>query len=239
MSTTEHAPRTDQRYDDMTREELYDLAQDRDLEHRSQMTKEELVEALRLDDRGPDAVELLRQQHDAIRDQFDQFEQLSPRPSQKKQDLVRDIITHLVKHAEIEEQAFYPAVRETLERADATVDDSLEEHHVAEVLLAELDHLTPEADRFDAKVRVLIEDVREHMAKEEAEVFPAVVEAMPEERRREIGAAMVQLWEVAPTRPHPLSPDTPPANFLFGLPATAWDLTVGTARGVWKLIRRR
>lgn len=241
MSATEQTarPAGTAKYSDMSREELYELAQERDIDGRSQMSKDELEGALALDDRGPDAVALLQRQHDAIREKFDRFEALSARPSQRKQDLVREIVTDLVKHAEIEEQVFYPAVRDAIESGDSQVDQSLEEHHVAELLLAELDHLTPDADRYDAKVRVLMDDVREHMAEEEAEVFPAVREAIDEERRRDMGRAMVDLWQMAPTRPHPASPDTPPANLLVAIPTAAWDLGVGVVRAAWRSIKRR
>ena len=233
------ATTTPSRYDDMSRQELYDLAQERDIDGRSEMSKEELAAALELDDLGPDAVALLRRQHDEFRAIFEEFESLSNRPSQKKTDLVRDLITKLVKHAEIEEQVFYPAVRTEIDGADDDVDEDLEEHHAAELLMSELDHMDSTGERYDAKVTVLIENVRHHLEEEEEELFPQVVEGMSEERRRELGGAMQRQWELAPTRPHPHSPDTPPANVLAGLPATVLDLAVGGFRYVRKLITRR
>lgn len=226
-------------YDQMSKDELYELAQERDIDGRSQMGKDELVTALELADRGPDAVTLLTTQHDRFRELFDEFEGLSGRPSQRKHDLVREMITELVKHAEIEEQVFYPAVREEVDGADDDVEEDLEEHHVAELLLAELDHLSPDADRYDAKVTVLIENVRHHMEEEEEELFPKVREQLSEERRRELGAAMEKMWPKAPTRPHPASPDTPPANVLAGIPATVLDLTVGLFRTAGRIVKRR
>ena len=233
------ATKTRSRYEAMNREELYELAQERDIDGRSEMTKEELVDALRLDDLGPDAIELLRRQHDEFRDRFEQFEALSSRPSQKKTDLVAETITLLVKHAEIEEQVFYPALREEVPELADEVDEDLEEHHVAELLMSELDGMTSDGPRFDAKFTVLMENVRHHLEEEEDELFPKVVEALSEERRRELGGAMRRQWELAPTRPHPHAPDTPPANLIAGLPATLLDLTVGGFRFARRLIGRR
>jgi hemerythrin superfamily protein len=230
-------PSTQQDYRKMTREELYDLAQERDIEGRSQLSKDELIAALELEDQGPDAVKLLLRQHGEIRRLFEEFSGLSDRPSQRKQDIVRELITLLVKHAEIEEQVFYPAVRAELQEEEQ-IDESLEEHHAAELLLSELDSMTSDAPRFDAKVTVLMETVMHHLEEEEGELFPRVLESMSEDRRRELGAAMETVWRVAPTRPHPHSPDTPPANMVAGLPATVIDLTVGAVRGVSRMVRR-
>jgi hemerythrin superfamily protein len=228
MATTDTQPDDDQR----TREELEELARERDIEGRSTMTKEELAEALRLDDLGPDAVELIVRQHEEIRSRFAGFDELSRRPSKRKDELVASIVVDLVKHAEIEEQVFYPAVREELDGLDAELDEDLEEHHAAELLLSELDGASSSSlERFDAKVEVLKENVLHHMEEEETDLLPKVREGLSEERRRELGAAMVEVWKVAPTRPHPHTPDTPPGNVVAGLPGSVADAGVQAVRG--------
>lgn len=230
------------RYAGMTRDELYSLAQEREIEGRAEFDKEDLIAALRRDDEleaaGPEAVAMLTEQHDEIKRLFAEFDERSSRPSRRKDEIVREMITLLVKHSEIEEQVLYPAIREELEGQADQVDESLEEHHAAELLLWELDHMTSEADRFDAKVTVLKENVLHHIAEEEDELFPRVLEAMSEDRRREVGTAMEQVWRIAPSRPHPLTPDTPPGNRLAAIPGTVIDLTVGAARGVGRFVRR-
>lgn len=227
-----------ERYENMNRDALYELAQERDIEGRAELSKEELVAALEQEDAGPDAVQLLLRQHDEIRRLFGEFDARSSRPSKKKEAIVRELITNLVKHSEIEEQVFYPAVREELEDLESEIDEDLEEHHAAELLLWELDHLSSDAARYDAKVTVLKENIFHHLEEEETELFPEVEKQMSEERRRELGAAMETAWRIAPTRPHPLTPDTPPGNIVAGIPGTVIDLTVGAARGVKRLVRR-
>jgi hemerythrin-like domain-containing protein len=226
------------RYTDMTREQLYDLAQERDIDGRSEMSRDELADALRLDDVGPDAIALLTSQHDAIRDLFARFGELSDRPSKKKEDLVAEIVTQLAKHAEVEEQVFYPAIAAEVDGVSDETDESLEEHHAAELLLAELDGRPSSSPRYDAKVHVLIEQVRHHIEEEETELFPLVRDQLSEQRRREIGAGLVEQWKVAPLRPHPHTPATPPANVLMSVPTAAWDATVGLVRWSTRQVRQ-
>lgn len=233
------ATRTPARYEDLNREELYDLAQRRDIEGRSSLSKEELVDALRLSDEGPDAVELLTEQHDAIRALFDEYAQLSSQASKRKDELARLLVTHLVKHAEVEELVFYPAVRSEIDGLDAEIDEDLEEHHAAELLLWEIDKMTSDDERFDAKVGVLGELVSHHLEEEEQDLFPRVREALDDQRRRQLGAAMVRAHKLAPSRPHPLSPDEPPANLIVGLLGTGQDLVVGLLRAVKRNVLRR
>jgi hemerythrin superfamily protein len=225
-------------YEDRTKTELDEIARERDIDGRSSMSKADLVEALELDDVGPDAVALLTRQHERIRELFTSILERGDGDLQAKGDDVHELVSTLVKHAEIEELVFYPAVREELGEEEI-VDESLEEHHAAELLLWELDKLPPDAPRYDAKVKVLQENVLHHVEEEETELFPKVAEQLEPRRRREIGAAMVRAWNVAPSRPHPLSPDTPPGNWLSGIPAAGYDLVVGAVQLVKRRVLRR
>lgn len=233
------AATTRNRYDDLTRDELYELAQDRDIDDRSTMNRDELQAALELDDTGPNAVDMLLGHHEQIRSLFEQIEGLSRRPSRKKEQLVGELITILSKHGEIEEQVFYPAIQSEVEGQTDEVDESMEEHHAAKYLLRELEGLSSDAARYDMKVHVLKEYMIHHLEEEEEDMFPAVREALSEERLREIGGGMVRVWDVAPSRPHPAAPQTPPANVLMGLPTAVWDLAVSTVRLVSRRVLRR
>ena len=110
--------------------------------------------------------------------------------------------------------------------------ESLEEHHIVKWVLSELDGMDPEDERFDAKVTVLIENVRHHVEEEEEEYFPKVRDELGRNALGDLGDAMAAAKEVAPTHPHPRSPDTPPGNLVVGTAAGVVDRVGDTVNGV-------
>ena len=163
-----------------------------------------------------DAITLLRSDHDTAEKLFKQFERLGERASKSRRDLVDRMIEVLAVHAAIEEQVFYPAVRKVVPDVEDQILEGLEEHHVVKWTLAELDGMDPNAERFDAKVTVLIESVRRHVEEEEGSVFPRVREALGRKALQDMGSALEVAKKAAPVRPHPRSPDTPPLNAVTG-----------------------
>jgi hemerythrin superfamily protein len=170
-----------------------------------------------------DAIALLKADHKEIERLFKAFERAGDRAKTTKAALVSKIVGALSAHAAVEEQLFYPAVRAEVEQASDYVLDSLEEHHVVTWLCAELDGMRPDHERFDSKVRVLIENVRYHVAGEEHELLPVVRSALGRKRLTELGAQMEQAKRVAPTHPHPRIPDVPPGIAIAGAVAGAVD----------------
>lgn len=182
----------------------------------------------------PDAIVLLKDDHKTVERLFKQFEKLvkdDATPSRKRK-VVDEIIEELSVHAAIEEQHFYPSVRDRCEELDDTVLEGLEEHHVVKWTLSELVDLPADHERFDAKVTVLIESVRHHVEEEESEMFPLVRDAMGRKALRELGDALIEAKASAPTRPHPKAPDEPPGNLVAGAGAKVVDLTEKAARTV-------
>ena len=137
-----------------------------------------------------DAIVLLRNDHKAVEKLFKRFEGLGDDDLVEKRSVVDEVLAELATHTRIEEEVFYPAVREALPDEEDTVLEGYEEHHVVKGTLAELADLAPDAERFDAKVTVLIEMVRHHVEEEEQEMFPAVREAMGRKALQELGATM-------------------------------------------------
>src|SRR5689334_19640809 len=121
----------------------------------------------------PDALRVLRDDHRTVDDLFKRFEKAGDRAYTTKRRLVDQMIRELSIHAAIEEEIFYPEVRQRIQQSEDEVLESLEEHHLVKVSLAELEGMDPKEERFDAKVTVMMENVRHH-AKEEEEkqLFP-------------------------------------------------------------------
>jgi hemerythrin superfamily protein len=187
------------------------------------------------------ALTLLKQDHQNVEGLFARFEELaSGNGTKAKGDVVQKIITQLSIHAVIEEQVLYPAVREALADLNPTILEALEEHHAVKMLLAEIEKLPPTAERFDAKVTVVIENVRHHVKEEEDELFPKVREAMTVQQLEELGDALAAAKEGAPTRPHPFQPDQPPLNVLLGAPMAVVDRAITTGKEfVGKVLNRK
>ena len=163
-----------------------------------------------------DAIAVLKQDHREVEQLFKRFEKAGNGAHRTKAQLVAAMSEALSRHAEIEELLFYPTVREKMPRIESDVLEALEEHHVVKVLLKELEGLDPTAERYDAKVTVLIELVRHHVKEEERDMFPKVRDRIDRKDLVELGAELRDAKRFVPTRPHPLAPDEPPANAMAG-----------------------
>jgi hemerythrin superfamily protein len=116
----------------------------------------------------PDAIDLLKNDHDSVKDLFDRFKKADDRRSKAK--IAGQALTELQIHAALEEEIFYPAVRQRV--GEDIMNEADEEHHVAKVLIAELEEMDGRGDHFDAKFNVLAENVRHHIKEEESEMLP-------------------------------------------------------------------
>jgi hypothetical protein len=118
------------------------------------------------------AISILLKDHDKVKDLFDRFEK--PESAAEREDFIIEAVTELKIHAVIEEEIFYPAVRKHVGKD--LMNDADEEHHVARLLIAELDATGRENDHRDAKFKVLAESVRHHIKEEENQVLPKAKE---------------------------------------------------------------
>src|SRR6266567_711516 len=118
------------------------------------------------------AISILKKDHDTVKDLFERFEQAES--ATEKEKIIGKAVEELKIHAVIEEELFYPAVRKRV--AADIMNEADEEHHVARVLIAELDSIRRGNDHRDAKFTVLAESVRHHIKEEENEMLPKAKE---------------------------------------------------------------
>jgi iron-sulfur cluster repair protein YtfE (RIC family) len=124
-----------------------------------------------------DAIALLMEDHEHVKDLFEQFEGLGDRAMVSKKKLVDEICNELTKHMMIEEELFYPAVRALGKEFEDTIDEAVVEHASAKQLIAQLLNMDAGDDLYDAKVTVLSEQIEHHIEEEEGELFPKLRKA--------------------------------------------------------------
>lgn len=133
------------------------------------------------------ATELLKKQH---RDVKALFRRAKKADASERTEILDEIAQKLEHHMRIEEEIFYPAVREVgTKKAEEMVPEAYEEHHVVKLVLGELPDLDPENERFEAKMTVLEELIQHHVDEEEKELFE-LAEKLGDERLKELGAEL-------------------------------------------------
>lgn len=110
-----------------------------------------------------DAIALLKADHRAVEKLFEQYE--SATAATKKKTIAHQICVELKVHTMIEEEIFYPAFRGKIE--DDTLDEAYVEHDGAKLLINDIEASDPGADFYDAKVKVLSEEIKHHVHEEE------------------------------------------------------------------------
>ena len=120
-----------------------------------------------------DALDLLKQDHDKVEKAFRQFEKMDREDEQACMDLVQTVCEDLKVHTTLEEEIFYPAVREAIDDDD-TMNEASVEHETAKMLIEQLENMQPDDPNYHATFTVLGEYVRHHIEEEESEMFPQV-----------------------------------------------------------------
>lgn len=161
-----------------------------------------------------DLIGVIMADHREVEAVFAELDRGEGDPGRRKE-LVDHVIAELVRHSVAEEQFMYPAVRAKLEDGDQLADHEIAEHAEAERVMAELDGMEPSGPAYFRVLRRLIDDIRHHVEDEERDLLSKLHSACTRKELRELGELVLQAKKVAPTRPHPDSPDRPPANLLL------------------------
>ena len=181
----------------------------------------------------PDVLDLLVEDHASVERLFTRFERRAAEVPNPNLDVVRDIIRELSLHAAAEEQILYPLMRDALDDGDELAEHGIEEHQEMKERLAAIEGLDPRDDAWAREVMALIADVRHHVREEEDEQFPRLRTVVPAERLVDLARNLERAKALAPTRPHPRAPSTPPANRVVGPVAGLIDrVRDGARRGL-------
>lgn len=171
-----------------------------------------------------DALTFLRQDHQSV---LGLFETLDGAPSgdgaqaSGLETTVNNLIIAESQHEAIEEQHFWPAVREAL--GDALADKAIEQEQEGKKVLQRLENGKPgEPDYHDA-LQEFIKLGREHIAYEQEVVWPQVETAISREELEKIGEKLEVAKKIAPTRPHPDTPPNPAVLKTMGMGAAVLD----------------
>jgi hemerythrin superfamily protein len=123
---------------------------------------------------APDACSLLDADHRKVKKMFGEYETLTRSKAasagQKRRELANEICLELTVHAQIEEQIFYPALRQAIKSTDL-LDEAKVEHATVKDLIAQLESASGVDEMFDAKVKVLGEYIDHHVKEERNEIF--------------------------------------------------------------------
>lgn len=109
-----------------------------------------------------DAVAMLKADHRKVEDLFAEYK----KARERKAEIAKQICLELTVHAMLEEELFYPACRDA-GVDDAKLDEGIVEHDAAKVMIAEIESGGPDEDFYDAKVKVLSEEIEHHVKEEE------------------------------------------------------------------------
>jgi hemerythrin-like domain-containing protein len=172
-----------------------------------------------------DVVELLSADHREFDRIFTELEQLQgrsdPESLSRKRALVDDVTIGLVKHSVAEETQVYPRVERQVDKEEA--EHAKEEHAEAEETMKRLERLDPDDPEYDAAVAELIREIRHHVEEEEGRMFAELRATFSREELVEMAKKVEAVKKLAPTRPHPMTPNQPAVRMAVGPVASLID----------------
>jgi len=162
----------------------------------------------------PDVFDVLSRDHTEVKRVFTELEEGRPAPSGEderrlRKNMVEQLIIEESKHEAVEEEYFWPTVRELVPDGDRLADHAVAQEQDAKKTLNDLRHAEAGSDRFEELLASFIAEGREHIAYEEDQVWPELRRVISQERAQDLGRKLEEGKKRAPTRPHPNTPPKP------------------------------
>ena len=181
-----------------------------------------------------DALTFLREDHKSV---LGMLEVLDGAPSGAGAELsgLRTMVTNLVitesQHEAIEEQFFWPAVREALDDGDQLADEAIAQEQDGKKMLQRLEDGEPGDPDYQQALQDFVKAGREHIMYEQDVVWPKFEAAMGTDEREKLGQKLEAAKKIAPTRPHPDTPPDPTVQKTMGTAAAMADHLRDAASG--------
>jgi hemerythrin-like domain-containing protein len=173
-----------------------------------------------------DALTFLREDHKSV---LGMLEVLDGAPAGSGADLsgLGTMVTNLViaesQHEAIEEQFFWPAVREALDDGNELADEAITQEQEGKKLLQRLNDGEPGDPDYQQALQEFVKAGREHIVYEQQVVWPRFEAAVGREELEKLGEKLEQAKKVAPTRPHPDTPANAAVQKTMGMGAAVVD----------------
>jgi hemerythrin-like domain-containing protein len=162
-----------------------------------------------------DALTFLRQDHKSVLGMLEVLDG-APEGNGAAASGLRTMVTNLViaesQHEAIEEQFFWPAVRDALDEGDELADKAVEQEQAGKQLLQQLEDSEPGEPEYQEALKQFVKLGRDHIAFEQDVVWPRFQAAVSDEELVALGEKLERAKKIAPTRPHP---DTPPNSTVL------------------------
>ena len=136
-----------------------------------------------------DAISLLKRDHDKVKSIMKELEPTTERAEKTRTELFATLKTELTVHEIIEEEIFYPTLKQH-PRAKEIVLEGYEEHNVVDMVMGELEALPVEDETWGAKAKVMIENIEHHIEEEEGEMFQKARQVFDRQELEDLGKAM-------------------------------------------------
>jgi len=134
---------------------------------------------------------MLKADHDKVKELLNQLESTTERGVKTREELFATIKGELTVHETIEEEIFYPALKEHPKAKDIVL-EGYEEHHVVDTVMAELEGLDVSDETWGAKATVMKENVEHHIEEEEGEMFKQARQVFDKQELQELGDRMAR-----------------------------------------------
>jgi hypothetical protein len=139
--------------------------------------------------RTMDAMSLLKDDHQKVKKMLSELESTTERGVKTREELFTKVKQELVVHEAIEEEIFYPALKNHPKTKEIAL-EAYEEHHVVDMVMAELEGVAYNDEQWGAKFKVMKENLEHHIEEEEAEMFKQAKEVFDEDELVQLGEYM-------------------------------------------------